>query len=383
MKLILIIFLLCHVSAFRICHINDFYSFGENSLLCDFQQKLRESNCDITTFGGDVLSYRDFTKGLITSEILNSLNITFGIPGNHEFEFGREKFFELVKNTNFPWILSNVPSLNLTTRININNFTFIGLWHKNLKNVMFENFEIMDYIESTSNFTIALTHMDLDDDIDTIEKNNFKLILGGHDHEIQTPILINNTVLIKSLSDYREIHVIDILDNKMSFTIVKVERGTCKNKEYITNSSYVIPYNIDTTDKSVFNPSLKKILFTFLESFPLSDLILQNKGLFRENRIFLKGEKTKSFIINSVATEVECKYYDTFLSLYYGIFVNNAQFVFKTNIFVNFLTHEIILPVRSYRIVINNYLEKGKDGFHTLLNCKNTNFGSYEMYDLL
>jgi len=45
--------------------------------------------------------------GVPMVEVLNELEIDVACAGNHDFDFGHEKFLELSKGQNFPWLMSN------------------------------------------------------------------------------------------------------------------------------------------------------------------------------------------------------------------------------------------------------------------------------------
>lgn len=44
----------------------------------------------------------------VRPEILNQLHIAAACLGNHDFDFGMPQLGKLIRQTNFPWILSNV-----------------------------------------------------------------------------------------------------------------------------------------------------------------------------------------------------------------------------------------------------------------------------------
>ena len=47
-------------------------------------------------------------KGKQMIEILNKCYITCACLGNHDFDFGLDILMEHIKNSNFPWLISNV-----------------------------------------------------------------------------------------------------------------------------------------------------------------------------------------------------------------------------------------------------------------------------------
>lgn len=48
------------------------------------------------------------TNGKQMVPILNRLNVDIACVGNHDFDFGVETLDELINETTFPWLISNV-----------------------------------------------------------------------------------------------------------------------------------------------------------------------------------------------------------------------------------------------------------------------------------
>ncbi|CAE6411104.1 unnamed protein product [Rhizoctonia solani] len=65
----------------------------------------------LVLFSGDLFSPSVeslLSKGMNMVLLMNELSPDACVPGNHEFDFGRARFNQLVEFCNFPWILSNV-----------------------------------------------------------------------------------------------------------------------------------------------------------------------------------------------------------------------------------------------------------------------------------
>ncbi|KAF8666177.1 Metallo-dependent phosphatase [Rhizoctonia solani] len=62
-------------------------------------------------FSGDLFSPSVeslLTRGGNMVHLMNELGPDACVPGNHEFDFGRERFDRLIEFSNFPWLLSNI-----------------------------------------------------------------------------------------------------------------------------------------------------------------------------------------------------------------------------------------------------------------------------------
>ena len=62
-------------------------------------------------FDGDMLSpslLSGFDKGQNTIDLTNLVPFDLAVPGNHEFDFGPENFFEKMEASNYPWAAINI-----------------------------------------------------------------------------------------------------------------------------------------------------------------------------------------------------------------------------------------------------------------------------------
>ncbi|KAJ7511422.1 Metallo-dependent phosphatase [Mycena galericulata] len=116
----------------RIAHFNDVYRVSDQKIypggkeetidvtkfatsLFDITSNWKEredtSRDGLTVFSGDVFSpstESSVTRGKHMPPILNRLGIDIGVVGNHEFDFGYPQLKNLLAETRFPWVLSNI-----------------------------------------------------------------------------------------------------------------------------------------------------------------------------------------------------------------------------------------------------------------------------------
>jgi len=186
----------------------------------------------ILTFGGDAFSpsiMSSIFKGKQVVDVFNHLGMDVAVVGNHEFDFGPEVAEQRIKESNFPWLASNLidkrtgEPLAGTVRYVIKDINgvkvgFIGLIDNWLDLTSpGPNAEYLDYIkvgrdlatmlkkDKGVDMVIALTHMDMAHDEKLAEEvPEIDLILGGHDHSGMFKV-VNGTLIFKAKSDWRNV----------------------------------------------------------------------------------------------------------------------------------------------------------------------------------
>jgi len=186
----------------------------------------------ILTFGGDAFSpsiMSSIFKGQQVVDVFNHLGMDVAVFGNHEFDFGPEVAEQRVKESNFPWIASNIVDKRtgeplagavryVIKEVNGHKIGFIGLVDNWLDLTSAgPNAQYLDYIEvgrdlatmlkkdKGVDMVIALTHMDMaDDEKLASEVPEIDLILGGHDHSGMFKV-VNGTLIFKAKSDWRNV----------------------------------------------------------------------------------------------------------------------------------------------------------------------------------
>jgi len=230
----------------------------------------------ITTFGGDLISpslMSGLSKGVEMIQLMNAIKMDVAVLGNHEFDFGPEIAKDRVSESTFPWLGTNsqgsdgtpaagartyfvkefagykIGFFGLTTPETVSlsspgeGVTFSDVFKTAKKAVSDLNAEGADII-------VALTHMDLSDDIRLArEVKGLHLILGGHDHRTFASVE-NGVSILQAGSDLRYLGVVDLV----------VERKEKRGKKYLS----VIPsWKILTTGGVEADPEIGKIVQEF------------------------------------------------------------------------------------------------------------------------
>ncbi|KIJ07246.1 hypothetical protein PAXINDRAFT_103037, partial [Paxillus involutus ATCC 200175] len=114
----------------RIAHFNDVYQVADHLVTRDNDTQDNVNAAKFATllkgvtgqwpggkteglilFSGDLFSpslASSITEGWHTVSVINELKVDVAVVGNHEFDFGYPHLSKLVKDTAFPWLLSNI-----------------------------------------------------------------------------------------------------------------------------------------------------------------------------------------------------------------------------------------------------------------------------------
>jgi len=223
---------------FTLFHSNDVYEiqpvkrgkFGGAARVATLIKQLDDGSM-IITFGGDAFSpsiMSSIFKGKQMVDVFNKLGFDYAVYGNHEFDFGPEVAEQRVKESNFPWLSSNLLDQRTgkplaggvefsITEINGVKVGFIGLIDNWLELTSpGENALYLDFITvgrdlarklkaEGADIVIALTHMDMIHDEELAGSvPEIDLILGGHDHGGMFKV-VNGTLIFKAKSDWRDV----------------------------------------------------------------------------------------------------------------------------------------------------------------------------------
>lgn len=227
----------------------------------------------ITTFGGDLISpslMSGLSKGVEMVQMMNVIKTDVAVLGNHEFDFGPEVTKARVSESNFPWLGTNsldkqgnpVAGAKAYKIMEVGGYKvgFFGLTTPETvslsspgQNVLFSGIietatkSVTDLKTSGADIIVALTHMDLADDV-RLARNvaGIHVILGGHDHRTFGSVE-NGVSILQAGSDLRYLGVMDL----------DVERKEKRGKKYLS----VIPsWKILTTAGVAADPETKKIV---------------------------------------------------------------------------------------------------------------------------
>ena len=191
----------------------------------------------LTTFGGDLISpslMSGLSHGVEMVDMMNALGIDVAVLGNHEFDFGPDVTRARVAQSKFPWLASNITlnegvealgtSGTLIKEVQGYKIGFLGLLTPETATlsspgdaVVFEdvvvaaNAAIASLTEGGAEIIVALTHMDLADDLRLArEAKGLHVILGGHDHRTFATVE-NDVVILQAGSDLWYLGVVDLV----------------------------------------------------------------------------------------------------------------------------------------------------------------------------
>lgn len=215
---------------------------GGSSQLAHLIKSIKETNMNtIAIHGGDVVTGSVFSiiyEGLESSDILNMSGFDLAVLGNHEFDFGLERAYEILDIRNFPTITLNayekdtgkqiVPS-TFTTNIGGKSIGFIGLLtsdevyaDKDEAGQFIVNDEIESLTElfendkniETNDLLVLVSHAGFEYDKKIAEAfpNKFDVIVGGHTHTfLPEPVKVNDTLIVQLNSNIKELGRLDIV----------------------------------------------------------------------------------------------------------------------------------------------------------------------------
>ncbi|ESO83037.1 hypothetical protein LOTGIDRAFT_169666 [Lottia gigantea] len=339
------------MASFSMIHFNDVYNIeadlieplGGAARLAGYIKSCAEED-PVVFFSGDALSpslISIFLKGEQMIPVMNGVGVTCAVLGNHDFDFGVDHLEDLMAQTKFPWLLSNViddftnePLAYAGISQIIVSKGLMGLveeeWIDTLATIDPEDVIFKDYVESGreiahslrtqgADIVIALTHMRWPNDIRLAEEvEDLDIILGGHDHDYCVE-MINGTYIVKSGTDFRNlshIHVTKDENGKWKFDIKEVELDSSVKedpeiKELVTAKLAQVDDKMDNKLGDILvdldgrfakirtqETNLGNFVTDIILTATCADMTILNSGTFRSDRIHPRGD----FIIRDLLT---------------------------------------------------------------------------------
>lgn len=199
------------------------------------QQILLESPHTLLVLAGDTISpsiASSVSKGAHVIAVWNAVGLDVAVPGNHEFDFGMDVLLERVKESQFPWVATNMTdsvsqaALSGTAPVLIRHLGgvtvgFLGMTTPDtavLSNGTGVRFEdpceaagrvIPRMRESGVQVIIGVTHLPLSRDKELASCANFDVIIGGHEH-VPLHSFVGHTPILKVGSDARHLGRLDL-----------------------------------------------------------------------------------------------------------------------------------------------------------------------------
>ncbi|KAL4509211.1 hypothetical protein ABPG72_018142 [Tetrahymena utriculariae] len=279
------------VNHFSIFHFNDVYEIEASTVepvggaarfvtVCK-QFKKEKGEKGLVLFSGDLFSPSTLSvlyKGEQMIEPINACNIDVACVGNHEFDFNLETIQNRFKKCNFPWLCSNIFNIR-TNGILADNHAYyieeragvrIGImgmaendWLNTITEIDMSIVRYEDFVkcakqlievlkkEHDCEMIIALTHMRVPNDkLLAKEVPEIDLILGGHDH-IVIDELVNESLFIKSGTDFKDYSILDIEVGDFSSVPQAQREQLMKEKVYIIKNKYKINLKFHNVTKDI------------------------------------------------------------------------------------------------------------------------------------
>lgn len=210
-----------HHAYITIVHFNDFHGHIENGAkiakgIEDIRRenqekcKTKDEICKVLVlYGGDLISGTIASRlfnGKAETNLLNAIQTSAAVIGNHDFDFGLEALRQNIKDSSFPTLAANIYESVSGARL-ASPYTVLeedgikilvfGLTHKNtpmltnpknteglvFKDEIKEAREIMNKESEGTDIQIALTHEGVEKDIKLASSvEGLDAVVGGHDH---------------------------------------------------------------------------------------------------------------------------------------------------------------------------------------------------------
>lgn len=184
--------------------------------------------------GGDTLSpslMSGFTQGAHMIDLFNALPPDALVPGNHEFDFGKDIFLKRMGDSKFPWVAANirngdgspVPGLKDTMIIEKGGVR-IGIVGSALETTPalsspgdLKFASTLDTVKAQAkalrdqgaDFIVALVHADRATDLALFDAKQVDLILTGHDHDLRV-VYDGKIAMAESGEDSEFVTAIDV-----------------------------------------------------------------------------------------------------------------------------------------------------------------------------
>lgn len=231
----------------RILYMNDFHGFAEPaksvgnpdrlggiSFLAGEVNRLRLERPTLLLAAGDMIQgnpWANLFEGKSTIEVMNALQFSAMVLGNHEFDFGQEVLQKRLDEARFPLLAANVRGLPGIRPYVIQELAglkiaIIGLVTKNTptathpKNVKGLGFispidsakQVLKELDPKPDLVIVLSHLGLPADRRLAKAlKGIQVIVGGHTHtRIEAPVKIQDTLIVQAWEHAKTLGILDL-----------------------------------------------------------------------------------------------------------------------------------------------------------------------------
>ncbi|MGR3291607.1 MAG: bifunctional metallophosphatase/5'-nucleotidase, partial [Paracoccaceae bacterium] len=222
--------------------VGDVYNFGDSggrggfARLNAVARAERAANPNfLYVFDGDMLSpsvLSGFDKGQNAIDLTNIVPFDIAVPGNHEFDFGVENFFEKVAASNYPWAAINITNADGSPVAGLGGVmlkefgdlkvAIIPVAQDTTPDVVLDVGDLifLDTVDTAvaaakaargdgADFVIAVVQTDQSNDRELISSGAFDVIMSGDDHWYAT-YYDGRTAYLETSIDGRFLSPLDI-----------------------------------------------------------------------------------------------------------------------------------------------------------------------------
>jgi 2',3'-cyclic-nucleotide 2'-phosphodiesterase (5'-nucleotidase family) len=191
----------------------------------------------VFTHGGDTLSpslMSGFTQGAHMIDLFNALPPDALVPGNHEFDFGKDVFLKRMGESKFPWVAANIRNADgsqvkglADTLMLERGGIKIGIAGAALETtgalsspgdlkfapaVATLRTQAKALRDAGADFVVALVHTDRTTDLQLFDAKFVDLILTGHDHDLRV-VYDGKIAMVESGEDSEYVVAVDVKMN--------------------------------------------------------------------------------------------------------------------------------------------------------------------------
>jgi 5'-nucleotidase len=281
-------------------------------------------------------------KGEHMIAALNAAGLDLATLGNHEFDFGDDVLIQRMRESTFPWVVSNVVDTNTGQPIGgaapflIRTFGtlkvgFIGLClntheitgdklkHTRIGDPLTAAGQVLPLLKQAgATVVVAVTHLTLADDRALVEKYpEIDLVIGGHEHYVITATE-NRSLISKAGSDAKFVARIDVNrrpagtverfyellpitsaladDAKTAAAITSYESRLSTALEEVVGTTQV-PLDGVSLHLRTSETNLGNLVADAIRADANADIAITNSGSIRGNRVFPAGPLTRRTLI--------------------------------------------------------------------------------------
>lgn len=377
----------------RYTYINQMRAENKNVLLLD--------SGDV--FQGSLYYRQDYGK--LNAKLLKYLKYDAIVLGNHEFDNGVKVLRHNVRNSKTQFLSANVHFKDyylkkavkpyIIKEIEGEKYLIIGVTTSDLANLSDTSYatvtdateEIKKIIKNVKyDHLIILSHCGVDEDRRIAkEVPQIDLILGGHNHFFfETPTYVGKTPIVQDGEFGVRVGILDY-DKKLKHylhtnitpnlkTNEKIDKIIAKKDKQIAHNTKKVIAKTNITligDQCILEHNQtnlgKLVLLSMTKAFPNYDVVLTNSGSIRVNRN-LKNQITYGDVLEIlpfenkvVLIELQGKYLKEALKK--GQTTTRRYLQYHLNV-------DKIDDNKTYKIITNEYIASGKDGYEPFLHGK-------------